>query len=175
MKHKNAESHLLNEFHDFANGPQDLSLPIEVQNQILKQVQTALAPSPTQVFFKLAAIHSIIGTLSLGICDQFGMNPFQTGFSLSNYFMKFGHSFCMAMCGFLFVGASILAGTYILNPAERFVLRSHLFLQSFSLSMISLGIFLALGAEIPLVIGFLWIVGGLISSQLTRLLPAKLA
>lgn len=169
----NHEQNQAEDFKEFMGTESNLDLTSQQKNRLLSRVQTELQPQSTLIFAKLLGTHSIVGTLSLGICDQFGMNPFRTGFSLANYFMKFGHSFCMLMCGFLFLGLSVLTTTYLLSPDERISLRSHLGIQSLLLAFFSLGVFFALGAEITVTIGSLWILGGLISSQLTRLIHLK--
>jgi hypothetical protein len=110
----------------------------------------------------------------LAICNQFGITPFQTGFSLSDYFMKFGHSTCMFLCGVLFLSLSLLICRSLVLPEELRVLRKNVWLQVFGLSMISLGVFAAFGAHITLAIGVLWLTGAMLGGIAVAMLPRTL-
>lgn len=101
-------------------------------------------------------------SLSLAICDQFGMSPFDTDFSLTQYFMKFGHSFCMVLCGFLLLGLTGVICQTVLRPEEFLVLKKNVFIQIFFLSVLSLVAFIAFGAEIVIVTFILWLIGALL-------------
>ncbi len=139
--------------------------------KIRERIRTLMTPPPWFVFAKLLGIHIVVGTFSLAICDQFEMSPFRTGFSLSQYVMKFGDSVCMAFCGFLFVGLSITFGKLILIPEEFAVLRKNSFLQTFGLAMFSLGVFFALGAELLLPLVVFWVIGAEVGGVLATLIP----
>ena len=156
-----SEKEWLEDFKDFVETKEAI-VPEELSQNILARVHKALNPSPWLVFIKLLVIHSVIGTLSLSVCNQFEMNPFNTTFSFSDYFMKFGHSVCMSFCGFIFVSLSVLSAFFILRPEEFTVLKRNSFIQVFILSLLSLAIFLALGAEIVISIGLLWMIGALL-------------
>ncbi|MCB0392920.1 MAG: hypothetical protein KDD25_00080, partial [Bdellovibrionales bacterium] len=101
MKNKNSEKEWLNDFNEFVNS-EGVEVPSGVTDRLFLKVRSDLNPSSWLVFFKLLGIHTVVGTLSLAICNQFDLNPFRTGFSLSDYFMKFGHSTCMFLCGLIF-------------------------------------------------------------------------
>ena len=166
---KSSEKNWSEDFQEFIEIPTEAP-SVDISNQILSKIQNELNPKPQIIFLKLLGIHSIVGTLSLMICNQFDMNPFNTSFSLSNYFMKFGHSFCMFLCGVLFISFSIIASGFLLRTEEVRILRKTSYLQVFALSCISLGVFAALGSDIALTIGILWFIGaqlgGLLSSRL---------
>ena len=145
-------------------------VPEELSNKILKHIHKAMHPSAGLVFAKLLFIHAIVGTLSLGVCNQFGMDIFNTEFSLSDYFMKFGHSVCMTLCGFIFIGLSVSLAFVFLNREDIFVFRKNSFVQVFSLSILSFASFLAFGADIVFDIGALWLIGALIGGMLPILI-----
>lgn len=166
------EKEWLKDFNEFVN-IEGVAVPAELSQKILNQVHLALNPSAWLVFWKMLGVQAIVGALSLSICNQFDMNPFQTSFSLSDYFMKFGHSTCMTLCGVLFVSLAVGIARLILSKEEFLVLKKNVALQIFGLSAISLGVFAALGAEIALLIGFLWFIGAMIGGIVTVVLSAK--
>lgn len=155
------EKEWLEEFKEFLQA-EGSSVPKEVSESILSRVRKDLNPSAWMVFAKLLGIHGVLGTLSLAICSQFGLNPFNTNFSLSEYFMKFGHSACMFFCGVLFIGLTVLLGSFLLRREELLVLSRNSPLQIFGLSVFSIVAFIGFGAEIVLGIGVLWFVGAMI-------------
>ena len=169
---RNSENEWLKDFKDFVDA-KDTVVPKEISQKILQRVHSALNPAPRMVFAKVLGIHSVVSTLSLSVCNQFGMNPFHTGFSLSDFFMKFGHSACMTICGFLFVGLSIGFARILLKPEEFLVLRKNYFIQVFVLSLLSLATFIAFGAEILVGIGLLWVAGALLGGLVPILITNK--
>lgn len=163
---KITEKDWLEDFKDFVSS-EGAPVPEELSQSIFKRIHKALNPSAGLVFSKLLGIHALVGTLSLAICDQFGMSPFNTGFSLTTYFMKFGHSICMALCGVLFISLTIALGYFILNGDEFRVLSKNASLHIFSLSVLSLAAFIGFGAQIVLGIGILWLLGALVGGLAT--------
>ena len=155
------EKEWLEEFKEFVQTEGTL-VPKEVSESILAQVRKDLNPSAWMVFAKLLGIHAVVGTLSLAICNQFGLNPFHTNFSLSEYFMKFGHSTCMVLCGVLFIALSIILAHYVLRREELRVLSRSALLQVIGLSVLSMAAFIGFGAEVVLGIGILWFAGAMI-------------
>lgn len=170
MNPKISEKEWLEDFQDFVRA-EGSPVPHETSKAILERIHEALNPSPWIIFFKLLSIHTVVGTLSLAICNQFGMSPFETNFSLSEYMMKFGHSACMASCGFLFIGLTIALCRPLLRPEEFRVLKKNAALQVFGLSTLSLVIFFAFGAEIVLTVGLLWLIGAMVGGLTFTLLP----
>lgn len=166
MSRKITENEWLEDFKDFVEA-KDASVPEDVSKKILSYVHRALNPSAWVVFLKLLSIHAVVGTLSLGVCNQFGMSPFHTGFSLSEYFMKFGHSVCMTLCGFLFLGLTVSFSKIVLRPEEFIVLKRNTFVQVFFLSLASIVAFLAFGAELVFGALALWLVGALLGGLAT--------
>lgn len=163
---KFTEKKWLEDFKDFVQAD-GVPVPKDVSENILKRVRADLNPSAWIVFSKLLGIHLVVGTLSLAICNQFGLNPFHTNFSLSEYFMKFGHSTCMVLCGVLFIGFTIMLGQLFLRREELYVLSRNAPLQVFGLSVLSMAGFIGFGAEVVLGIGILWFIGAMIGGIAT--------
>ena len=163
------EKDWLKEYQEFVETPKS-AVPAEISSKILSQINKDLNPSAGIVFAKLFGIHAGVGTLSLAICDQFGMTPFHTGFSLSNYFMKFGHNVCLFICGFLFVSLSVLMARLILSQEEFNVLGKNSKVQIPSLSVFSLLVFWTLGAEMFFNLSLLWLLGANLGGMLPTLL-----
>lgn len=139
----------------------------EITSEIFKKMERLLHPRAEVVFLKLLAVHVVFGFLSLSICHQFNMNPFGTHFSLADWFMKMGgHNICMAFCGTLFLGGSILTAGSFLSIEELRVLRSTEFLYLLGLSLGSLVIFAIFGAELAGIFTLFWFVGSLMGGYL---------
>ena len=163
---KFTEKKWIEDFKEFVQA-EGVPVPNDVSEGILKRVRADLNPSAWKVFAKLLGIHLVVGTLSLSICNQFGLNPFHTNFSLSEYFMKFGHSICMVLCGFLFVGLTFALGMLIFRKEELLVLSRNAPLQVFGLSVLSLAALITFGAEVVFGIGILWLIGAVIGGLFT--------
>ena len=166
MTKKLSEKEWLEDFADFATS-ESKAVPEEVSKTILQRIQKAVNPSPWLVFVKLIVAHGLVGTLNLGLCSQFGMSPFNTGFSLSDYFMKFGHSACMVFCGVTFISLTVILCHLFWTREEFRVFSRNAPLQVFALSVFSLVSFLGFGAEMTLHIAVLWLAGALLGGLLT--------
>jgi hypothetical protein len=161
MKNSN-ENEWLRDYEDFINSGESKT-PDELKNKLFSKIQKLLNPNAAIVFFKILGIHLGVGFLSLSVCHQFDMNPFNTETSLSDWMMSVGgHQACMIGCGILFVGISLLAAGYFLSVEEIKALKRTEFLQALTLGLISLGLFAAFGAELAFGIASLWLLGGLI-------------
>lgn len=173
MNRKLSEKEWMNDFKEFMDC-EGTDVPSELSQKVLMNIQAQVNPSAWLIFLKVLGIHSIVGTLSLGICNQFGMNPFNTEFSLMDFFMKYGHTVCMALCGFVFISLSVSIALSMLNADEKRVFQKNSFIQVFSLSVFSLVGFLAFGADIVLGLALLWLLGGFVGG-LTPVLIANLS
>lgn len=152
----------LKEYSEFL-AAEKTTVPTEVTTQVLSKVKQLLYPSALSVFSKILGIHIVTGFLSLAVCNQFGLNPFNMSHSLSDFFMDLGgHGFCMVACGTLFISLSIFLAGFFLTVEETKALRKTEFLQTLALGLISIGLFMAVGAQVILTFGGLWILGGLI-------------
>jgi hypothetical protein len=169
---KITEKEWMEDFQQFLRSEAD-SVPESVSNSVFTEVRRDLNPSALIVFAKLLGIHTVVGTLSLAICNQFGVSPFSSGFSLSDYFMKFGHSACMFFCGTLFLSLSMVMFRLFVRPEEFRVLRRNVWLQVVGLGAISLGVFAMMGAEFTLAIGALWLTGAMLGGVGTVYIPTR--
>lgn len=135
----------------------------EVTNKLMNKMNRLMNPNSLLVFSKVFSINILVGFLSLAICHQFGLNPFNTERSLDSWFMHVGgHQVCMVLCGVVFITVSILAAGFVLNIEEVLKLKQNKFLQVASLSLFSLAFLFLIGAEFALGIGLLWLAGALV-------------
>ena len=152
----------LKEYEDFLSADNS-EIPTQIKDQVFNKIQKLINPNAVIVFLKILGIHVAVGFLSLSVCHQFGMNPFNTEKSLDNFMMSIGgHYFCMFGCGILFVSLGLFAAGYFLTIEEINALKRTEFLQTMSLGVISLGLFAAFGAELAIGIAAVWLLGGLI-------------
>ena len=133
-----------NEFSEFAKAE-----PLPVPVKLFASIRSRLFPSPWKVFAKVAALHFVVGFLSLGICHQFGLNPFQTDYSLAEWFMQIGgHNFCMVACGLLFMSTTYILANLFLTLEELQALRQYEWLQTGVIGLVSLSAFYFFGAPV---------------------------
>ena len=132
------------------------------------KLKKRLFPNAWIVFSKVALIHLIFGFLSLGVCNQFGLNPFQTNFSLSDWFMKIGgHGFCMGLCGVLFMASTYIFSNLFLALEELESVKRHKWLQTGIFSLTSLAAFYFFGAQLALTITILWLLGAFLGGVIS--------
>lgn len=141
---------------------------IEVPDRTYKSLRARLFPNPWLVFGKVVGVHAVVGYLSLAVCNQFGLNPFQTEQSLTGWFMKTaGHNLCMLLCGVFFMMTTYIIANFWLTLEELESVRSHEWLQSSVIGLISLAAFHFFGADLVTTFALLWIAGALIGGFLT--------
>lgn len=156
---------LKNEFEEFL---QVDSSSIQVPQSAFDKIHERLFPNPWNVAGKIAVTQAVVGFLSLAICSQFGLNPFNTEFSLAHLFMKVaGHSVCMFLCGVVFVSIPYLLSNIFLNLEEIEVVKKYKWLQVGILSLTSLGAFHFFGGEAVLAFGVLWFFGAFLGGVLS--------
>jgi hypothetical protein len=132
------------------------AVSVATKSKILK----LLNPSLSLVINKMTGIHLIVGFVSLLFCHQFGMNPFQTEYSLANWMMTAGgHAVCMVGCGVFFMSSSLGGAIAVLSREEFFVLQRSRWLTLSTLSLASILIFALFGANLVLSEVVLWIIG----------------
>lgn len=138
-------------------------IPAELNGRVISRVLKLINPNPLGVFFKILGVHLAVGLLSMSVCHQFGMNPFNTEVSLADWMMQVGgYQFCMIGCGVTFVSLSVLAAGYFLTLEEVNALKRTEFLQTLVLGMISLGLFAAFGAHLAIGVAGLWLLGAIV-------------
>lgn len=138
------------------------NIPFEKKDVLLTKIHKRIFPSPSRVLGKILGVHLFVGTLSLAVCDQFGLNPFGTNQFLTSWFMSWGHSFCMVLCGGFFASATFLISQLLLSFEEVETLQRSRFIQIAALMLLSLGTFFFLGAHIVVSLVLLWSFGALI-------------
>lgn len=154
----------LKEYAEFTNVD---ATGVTVPAGVFENLRKRIFPNPWKVFGKVFSIHVVVGFLSLGICHQFGLNPFRTEYSLMNFFMKFGgHSFCMVLCGVLFMTTSLWLANFFLTLEELEAIRRYQWLQLGVISLGSLAAFYFFGAEMVAAFVGLWIVGAFVGGFL---------
>jgi len=122
-----------------------------------------LFPSPWLVFSKVLGVHTLVGFLSLAVCNQFGLNPFNTQQFLTDWFMRIaGHNFCMLLCGTFFMMTTYLLANLVLTLEEIESIKRHEYLQTGIVGLMSLATFYFFGAELIGTLMILWMIGALI-------------
>lgn len=159
---KDDEINWLKEYAEFIN-TEEKKVPEELRKKVMNCVCSLLNPNPWKIFSKLLFVQLVIGFFSLSVCHQFGVNPFNTSFSLDSWLMNtVGHNACMLGCGIFFVALGTLASGLWLTRDEARVLNKNIILQVGALSLLSLVAFFTLGAELIIVTSLLWLIGGFI-------------
>lgn len=144
------------------------SLPADLNTQTLSKMEKLLNPSSLLIFSKVLFINAAIGFLSLSICHQFGLNPFNTTFTLESIFMQIGgHSLCGFLCGFFFVSGGFLLSSLLLTIEEFRALNNKKFVHTFAVSITLLTFLIIVGAEVAVTMGLLWLVGAFLASLLS--------
>lgn len=166
------EQEWLKDYEDFIGN--ESAVPQHLTAKVFNKIDELINPNPIMVFVKILAIHLGVGFLSLSVCHQFGMNPFNTEYSLADWFMKVGgYNACMIGCGVTFVSISLFAAGYFLTIEEVIALRRTEFFQNLSLGLISLGLFAALGVELAVGMAGLWLLGSLIGGFMATMVVAR--
>ncbi len=153
------------EFEEFLGSDAD---HLEIPKTLFEKVKNRLFPNPWIVFSKVALVHAILGFVSLSICNQFGLNPFRTSFSLSDWFMKMGsHHLCMSLCGIFFMASTYVLSNMFLTLEELESFKRHEWLQTGIFSLVSLAAFYFFGAELVTTVTILWLIGAFIGGVLS--------
>lgn len=161
MTLQNKKTELCKDYEIFLSGAN--TIPAEVNERILTSLKKMIKPNPWRVFVKLLGFQIFIGLLSLSVCHQFEMNPFQTNFSIADWFMSIGgHGFCMLGCGLFYLGLGLTIAGYFMSVEEVRVIKKNEVLQIISLGFISLTLFALLGAELILTFAGLWLLGAIL-------------
>lgn len=151
----------------------------DIPRSCFVKLKSRLFPNPWRVFGKVAFLHLVFGLLSLLVCNQFGLNPFNTTFSLSNWFIEIGGDmFCMSLCGMLFMGSTYIFSNFFLTLEEFESVKRHKWLQTGVLGLVSLASFYFFGAHLVVAVTLLWLsgvlMGGLLSVELSCYLRQRL-
>lgn len=153
----------LKDFTEFSN-----ITPDQAPASAYAKLKKRLFPNPWIVFGKVLGVHAVVGSLSLAVCNQFGLNPFNTDQTLTNWFMKVaGHNFCMLLCGTFFMMTTYILANLILSLEEVESIKRYEWLQTGIVGLVSLAAFHFFGAELIGTFMALWIVGALIGGYVS--------
>lgn len=139
------------------------------------KIKSRLFPNPWIVFGKITLVHAVFGLLSLSVCSQFGLNPFITIFSLSDWLLKVGgQAFCMHLCGIFFMVSTYTFSNLFLTFEQLQSVKRHKWLQTGVFGLASLAVFYFFGATLVVTFTILWLSGVLIGGVLSVELSYRL-
>ena len=147
--------------------------PPRLYDQVRMDLGAKLHPSLRSVLQKLAGIYMVSGFLVLLVCPQFGLTV-AAEYGLLRVFSLFGPYPCMALCGALFLGTGSYAASLILLPEELRRIRSSRLLYFGMYGLLALAVFWALGAEIALSLGSVWLLGSVLGENLAYEIGCRL-
>lgn len=139
----------------------------------LENLKKEIFPSLSHVAMKLGLIHLASSILTLMLCPQFGFRLFFEGHGLMYYFMQAGNVACFGFCGAFYLGTSFWLAKIFLGEFEWLLLRKNSVLALASLSLLSLGAFSMLGHELSFEVGFVWLLGALVSAAIPLLTQVR--
>ena len=154
------------EFQEFQKSEGTL-LSRAISDKVFNIVRSDLNPSPYLVFSKLMGIHFVTALMTLSVFPQFGFRIFGEGMGLMHYFMNLGQHGCLVACGAFFTGTSLLMAGLILRGEELRVIRKNRFLELGAITLLSLGFFIMLDAEIIFGLTLAWFLGAMMGSLVT--------
>ncbi len=163
----------LNDFKQFCQSSTERP-PAALEQALLSQIDRDLHPSGRVVFFKLLALQSLVGVLTLLFCPQFHLSLTANDELFHFFHRTFGEVICMSLCGAVFVGTGSVIAVLLLSPPEMRLIRETASLHYFALSSIFLCSFLLLGAEFYLELISSWLIGASLFGALGFELTAKL-
>ncbi|MDZ4676358.1 MAG: hypothetical protein SGI74_02520 [Oligoflexia bacterium] len=150
----------IKEFTGFVDA-ESVQPPLGLSENILKRVREDLNPSAWKVFSKISLIQALVGFAVLLFCPQFGFSL--TGsHGIMHVLMQYGETVCMFGCGVIFAGSSLLASVIAMRPEEVQVLRKNKTLQLILLTLLTVGTFLCLGAEVFETLTLAWMAGSIL-------------
>lgn len=164
-----------NDFENWMQEFSDFSMSADVPSNLLVNIKKVIFPNPWRVFFKVAGTHAVVGFFSLSFCNQFGLNPFNSQFTLTDLFMEFGgHNFCMLACGLLFASMTYLVSNAFLAIEELESIKRYEWLQLAILLVGSLAAFYYFGAALGGTVVLFWLLGAFLGGALSLGLSLRL-
>lgn len=155
MKEKIDPKEWAEDFKIFLDAP-TVNPPAHIRDELFQVVHRDLNPTLWMVMAKLGGIHIFGGSISLLLCSQFGIGR---GYNLMSIFMSQGVFACMAFCGALFLGLTVLIAGFFLSNLELKKIRQTCYAPVVLLGVASLVIFFCFGAEIALNLALFWLLG----------------
>lgn len=133
-----------------------------ISEQILSRVHRELNPPRGRLFMKILGIHAFVSVVSLSVCSQFGVQAFPLYDAMNSFMQVMGHTYCLAVCGFLYLAASSLTFSFVLTPEEIRAIRKDRYSLILALAGVSLGVFLCVGTEVLALPSVFWLGGALV-------------
>ncbi len=162
MKNKIDPKEWAEDFKFFLDAP-EVNPPSHLREEIFRIVHRDLNPQLWFLMAKLGGIHAVVGSFSLLLCSQFGMGR---GYNLMHAFMSYGAFTCMAFCGAVFLGLTVVAAGFFLSNPELKRIRSTAYAPIVFLSLTSLVVLFCFGAEIALNLALFWLFGAVLTGVL---------
>lgn len=164
MKTRNdSDPRLEGDFQEFLQS-ESMAPDKDVSDKVLLKISNELAVSPWVVTTKIAVLHTFATLVLIYICPQFGVSWGNPSISLMNFFMKFGHEACAALCGAFLVGGSFLLTALVLKPHESFWLKKQMPWVPISLSILTMVVLILNGASAHHTELVIWIVFAIIGA-----------
>lgn len=138
--------------------------PAKVSRQLSEKIHTELYPTATHLLKKLGAIHLLGGGLSLLFCPQFGFG-FSPEWGPMSLFMSFGELGCKLGCGITYFLLTGILTAHLLTLDEVRTIRTKLWLMVGLFALLSLGLFVCLGASLLLPAALTWALGSLLGGE----------
>lgn len=139
-----------------------------ITSPVRESILKSLKPKPSFVFLKLAGLQFIVSFLSLSVCHQFGVNPFQTSWSLDQMMMTtLGHYGCMIFCGLFFLSLGVALAGVVLSMEELITIKRNQWVHFGALVSMSATFLVVLGAEISMMVFAMWLVGAIAGTILS--------
>jgi hypothetical protein len=135
-----------------------------VDAAVLFNIKQKLNPFIGTILFKLSLIHSFVGIITMTFCPQFKMSLTADNQMFHYFHLTFGYYGCLAICGVVFMGSGALFASQILNRDEVRTINAKFYFFFPCLCLISLSIFLLLGARPFIDIILSWSLGGILGS-----------
>lgn len=155
------DKNLTEDFADFLSAS-EVEPPTHASNKILSYVNSELNPSRSRIFMKISGIHAVVSIFSLSLCSQFGIRAFPLYDAMNTFMKVMGHTYCLALCGFLYFAMSSVAFSFTLKPEEIRTIRKDRYAQLLLLAGVSIGIFLCLGADVLILPSIFWLIGSMV-------------
>lgn len=152
------------DFEDFVK-PSECIMPDTIERSIRENIVSKMCPTTISVLGRILIIYAVAGLISVYLCPQLGIG-FHTSTTIVDFFMKYGHDVCTLMCGAFYLSLGTVFSLVLLPKDFRRVFMSNVFVLVPVIAIISLTVFLLLGANEKVLHYVYWIIGGIISSYM---------
>lgn len=169
---KNKSHGLQQDFSEFVKGPPETT-PTHLLNNIQAQINSLENPGFKKVVSKLTGLHLFASGLTLSFCPQFGFNPFLDHHGITHYFMQWGETVCLFLCGAIYLGMSALVFRIFLSQQEWKKYRQHEFANLTALISLSLFFYSMTGPDFRALLAIAWTIGAFMMAFAIDHMPLK--